>query len=193
MFNPMTDRGLDREAAEQISKSWWVLLLAGLVAVVAGIVILEIEWTVEDLALFVAILFIIRGIFRAVEPPMDGGGRGWNIAVGLLEMVVGIAFLVWPGPTLLVLAIFIGSWILVSGIFEIVGAISARHEFKMWWLVLIVGIIQVPLGLALLSRPVLTLQLAIVVAGVWAVMVGVLQIVLAFEVKRLPKMLDRAG
>jgi uncharacterized membrane protein HdeD (DUF308 family) len=187
MLNPMASGSVDKTAATEIAKSWWILLVAGIVSVVMGIVILSINWTAPDLALVVAILFIVRGVLQAVARPMDGTGRGWNIFIGGLEILVGIAFVSWPTPTLHVLAIFIGAWIVVSGIFHIVGAVSARHEVAGWWLALAIGLIELVIGIALLSRPVETLGLAIVLVGLWSIFAGAFQIAVSFEVKRLPE------
>lgn len=191
MLNPLSAATLDRETAAQVSKGWWILLVAGLVSIVAGILILTIEWTVSDLALFVSILFIVSGIFRAASRPIDGSPRTWNVIVGVLEVFVGIAFVSWPEPSLLTLAIFIGAWMVVSGLFVIVGAIANRHDVSLWWLYLIFGLIEVPLGIAMLNRPELTLTLAITVVGIWAVLVGVIQVIAGFEIKDLPDKLDR--
>ncbi|MEX2256216.1 MAG: DUF308 domain-containing protein [Acidimicrobiia bacterium] len=180
---------LDKDTADQISKGWWIILVAGIVSVIAGILILTIKWTVEDLAVFVSILFIVRGVFRLASRPVDGSERGWNLALGVLEVLVGIAFIAWPDPTLLTLAVFIGAWVLVSGIFTIIGSIANRDQVALWWLYLIFGIAEVPLGIVLLNRPNLTLALAIAMAGIWAVLVGTLEIVASFEVKDLARKL----
>jgi uncharacterized membrane protein HdeD (DUF308 family) len=190
MLNPMSSgAALDKDTADQISKGWWIILVAGIVSVIAGILILTIKWTVEDLAVFVSILFIVRGVFRLASRPVDGSERGWNLALGVLEVLVGIAFIAWPDPTLLTLAVFIGAWVLVSGIFTIIGSIANRDQVALWWLYLIFGIVEVPLGIVLLNRPNLTLALAIAMAGIWAVLVGTLEIVASFEVKDLARKL----
>src|SRR5689334_6201425 len=103
----------DRALAETVSKGWWILLLSGIVSAIAGILILSIDWTVEDLGLFVAILFIVRGVFQTMEVPMDGSGRGWNVTVGVIEILVGIAFVSWPDIGLYTLAIFLASWVIL--------------------------------------------------------------------------------
>ena len=191
MLNPMSAAKLDKATAEQVSKGWWILLLSGLTSVVAGILILTIRWTVEDLALFVSILFVVRGAFIATTYPLDGSPRPWNIFVGALSIFVGIAFLAWPGPSLLTLAIFIGAWIVVAGLFDIAGAVANRHDVKYWWLFLLFGVLEVGLGMVMLRRPGLTLAVAITVVGFWALVVGTLQVMAAFEVKDLPEKIKR--
>jgi uncharacterized membrane protein HdeD (DUF308 family) len=183
----------DRALAETVSKGWWILLLSGIVSAIAGILILSIDWTVEDLGLFVAILFIVRGVFQTMEVPMDGSGRGWNVTVGVIEILVGIAFVSWPDIGLYTLAIFIGAWVIVSGAFNVAGAIAHRHDVSLWWLFLVLGLVEIALGIVLLDRPELTLTIAIVAVGIWALLAGVFQIVAAFEVKNLPHLMDRAG
>ena len=191
MLNPTRRTTVDRPAAEALSKQWWILLLAGIFSVVVGIVILSVQWTLADLAAVVSIFFVVNGAFRAATPSVDNSGRQWNIGVGVAEILVGIAFLAWPGVSLLTLAIFIGAWVFVHGVFDLAGGISSRHDVKFWWLYVIIGAIEVALGIVLLDRPILSLALAIAVAGVWALVIGTLEIIVAFEVKHLPDTLDK--
>ncbi len=193
MLNPITRVTIDRDAAEKLSSQWWVLLLSGSLAVVVGVVILSIQWTVQDLATFAAIFLIVNGAFRMLTPTVDNSGREWTLGVGVAEVLVGIAFVAWPSVSLLTLAIFIGAWVLVHGVFDLAGGIGSRHDVKFWWLYVIVGVIEVPLGILLLDRPDLSLAIAIAVVGVWAVLIGMLEILVAFEVKHLPDTLDKLG
>src|SRR5260370_23385456 len=135
--NPITRVTLDRPAAEALSKQWWMLLLAGIFSAVVGIVILSVNWTLADLALVVSIFFVVNGAFRAATPPVDNTGRGWNLAVGILEIFVVISFLAWPGVSLLTLAIFIGAWVFVRRVFDLAGGISSRHDLPFCWLYMI--------------------------------------------------------
>ena len=139
MINPMTSGHVDQATAREIAKSWWIVLVAGIISVVVGMVILSIDWTAEDLAVIVAILFIVRGILQALSRPIDGTGRGWNVFIGILEVLVGVAFVSWPSPTLHVLAIFIGAWIVVSGVVHLLGALAHRHDGEQWVVTFVFG------------------------------------------------------
>ena len=73
---------------------------------------------------------------------------GWLLAFGVISILLGIALLVWPGRTVLVLAVFLGAYLLVSGIFEIVAAFASSDAptgFR--WLTGIAGFFAVLLGL----------------------------------------------
>jgi uncharacterized membrane protein HdeD (DUF308 family) len=189
LLNPLSDRDVfEVDEAEEVAKSWWLFLIAGLTSLVFGALILAIDWTVDELAAFVGVLFIIQGAAFLITKPLDGGTRSTNVIAGLLGIGAGIALLVWPGRGLYVLAVFVGIWVITSGLLHIVGAFVNRHA-PHWWLVLILGLIEVPIGIWAMRRPGLTLAVIVTLAGVWAIVTGIWQVLIAFEVRSLPKRL----
>lgn len=184
---------LTRAAAEQLASSWWVLLLNGAILVVAGFLIFSIDWTIRELATFIGALFIFQGIAEALTTGIDARVRRANVVAGLLSIAAGIAIIVWPGPGVVAVAIFLGAWLVVSGTLNIAGAFAARRLMPDgWWLLLLLGLLEIPLGVLALANPGGTLAAIITVGGIWAVAVGVTRIVLAFELKRLPESVDEA-
>jgi uncharacterized membrane protein HdeD (DUF308 family) len=59
---------LTREAAQQVARNWWVLLLNGALLVVAGFLVFSIDWTIRSLATFLGALFIFQGVCRRSRP-----------------------------------------------------------------------------------------------------------------------------
>jgi len=190
--NPFSMGSWTRDEINDVSSGWWALLIAGIISVVAGGIILFADWTVGDLAVFVGALFLFRGVFTMLSVPLDGSARGWSIALGLLEIGIGIAVWVWPGPTLLVVAFFIGWYVLFAGIMTIAGSISGRGVLPYWGLMLAIGITEVILSFWLLAQPGLTLVAAVWAIGLWCAIYGVVEIVLAFEVKHMSRRADDA-
>jgi uncharacterized membrane protein HdeD (DUF308 family) len=191
--NPLSPGSWTREQIDAVSRGWWVLAVTGVISVVAGGLILSIDWSVSDLAVFLGVLLVVRGIFTTFSVPIGGAFRGWSIALGLLETFVGIAVWVWPGPTLLVIAFFIGWWVLFSGIMTITGSIASRTVLPYWGWLLALGILETALAFWLLSRPGLTLVAAVIAIGLWSIVYGVTQIALAVEIKHLPQRADAAA
>jgi uncharacterized membrane protein HdeD (DUF308 family) len=191
--NPFSPGSWTRQQIDSVSRGWWVLLVSGIVALAAGGIILTFDWSVEDLAVFIGALLFFRGIFTMFSVPLDGAFRGWAVAFGLIETLVGIAVFVWPGPTLLVVAFFIGWYVLFAGIMTVAGSISGRGVIPYWGLMLAFGILEIVLSFYLLNRPGLTLVAAVFAIGIWAVIYGAIEIVLAFEVKNLPNRADAAS
>jgi uncharacterized membrane protein HdeD (DUF308 family) len=114
------------------------------------------------------------------------------VVAGLLSIASGIVIIAWPGPGVLAVAIFLGAWLIVSGTLAITGAFAARRLLPDWWLLLILGVLEIALGVLVLAAPGAALAALITVAGIWAVAIGVMRIVIAFELKRLPKDVDEA-
>jgi uncharacterized membrane protein HdeD (DUF308 family) len=178
------------EEAEAVASNWWVFLLSGIVSIVFGALILSIDWGVSSLAAFIGTLFIIEGVAIAITKPLDGGTRFTNLIVGGLGVAAGIALLVWPDKGLYTIAVFVGIFVILSGLLHIVGAFVNRHA-PHWWLVLILGLVEVPIGIWAMRRPGLTLAVIVTLTGVWAVVTGIWQCLIAFEVRNLPKRLSR--
>ncbi|WEV74847.1 DUF308 domain-containing protein [Bifidobacterium sp. ESL0798] len=109
--------------------------------------------------------------------------------VGVVALLLGLALLIWPGKTLVAVAIALGIYFVVSGVIRIIGAI-AENGLPGGWRVLdiIVGIILVIGGVVMLKNTVLsTAMLTILVTltvGIGWIMEGVMALV---ETWRLPK------
>jgi uncharacterized membrane protein HdeD (DUF308 family) len=179
--NPFTPTGALRE----VSRSWWVLLTMGIMSVVAGGIILSVDWQLEDLASFIGAVLVVRGMFTMLTLPLDGSERGWAVAQGLLEIAIGVMVWVWPEPTLLVVAWTIGWYVMFSGVTTIAGAISGRDVLPYWGFMVVLGILEVGVSFWLLARPGITLVAAVLAIGLWCILYGVALTVLSFDVKRL--------
>jgi uncharacterized membrane protein HdeD (DUF308 family) len=188
--NPLAPKSWSRELVRSVSSGWWVLLLSGIVSIVAGGIILLVDWSLNDLAVFLGVIFIVRGVFNMMSLPLDGSMRGWAVVLGLLEVGVGIAVLAWPEPTLLVIAAFIGWWILFSGVMTVAGSISGRRILPYWGLFLALGILEMVVGVWLLYRPGLTLLATVFAIGLWAILYGIVLTAASIELKNLPDRLD---
>src|SRR5690242_15266983 len=90
----------------------WKLALIGAVAVVAGVALLLVDWTVPQLAAFVAMLLVARGSLHVVTTDFEGVDGALATLRGVAEIGVGIALLAWPHPTLLVVAVLVGVLVL---------------------------------------------------------------------------------
>jgi len=181
---------LTRDAAERLSRNWTTLLFNGLVLIVAGVLIFSIDWSVRSLSTFIGALFIFEGIYAMLVAGIDN--RAANVLTGLLSAAAGVVIIAWPKPSLIVLGIFLGSWLIVVGTLTISGAFAARKVVPDWWLLLLLGLAEVPLGVLALADPGATLAAIITVGGIWAVAIGTTRIVLAFQLRQLPETVDQA-
>ncbi|MEW2413139.1 DUF308 domain-containing protein [Streptomyces sp. NPDC046866] len=114
-------------------------------------------------------------------------GASWKWALGsaLVTLAAGILVLVWPDETLHVLAVLIGLYLLLGGLFRFVSAFS-RHEHGERWPTLLAGVVFVIAGVLCLRGPQQTITvLALIVGMVWLVS-GMLGACRAVVIKDLP-------
>jgi uncharacterized membrane protein HdeD (DUF308 family) len=77
-----------------------------------------------------------------------GRSWGWLLMLGVFTLLFGVVLLVWPGKTLVVIAAFLGIYLLLSGIFQIVaGFATSGLDGGMRALAIVAGIVSVLLGL----------------------------------------------
>lgn len=183
-------RRLTRDAAERLARNWTTLLFNGVVLLIAGVLIFSIDWSVRSLSTFIGALFIFEGVWAMLTVGIDN--RIANLVTGVLSAAAGVAIIAWPSPSLIVLGIFLGSWLIVLGTISISGAFAARRVLSDWWLLLLLGLAEVSLGVLALANPGATLAAIITVGGIWAAVIGAMRIVFAFELRRLPQDVDEA-
>ena len=91
-----------------------------------------------------------------------------------------------PAWTTASLAASLGWLFLLVGIFWIFDAVAVRDESKLWLLGLAAGIIMVILAVwAGLQYSATKLATLLIVAGIWAVMRGVVDIVRGFQLRKI--------
>ena len=187
LMNPLNDRAeFGRADAEEASRHWGIFLFAGITSIVFGALILTIDWSVNSLGTFVGVLFILQGAVLAVTPSLDGSGRSSNLGAGVIAMAAGVALVAWPDKGLQTVGIFVGIFVLSLGLLHIVGALSNRHVPN-WWHMLVLGLLEVPIGVWAMRRPGQTIVLLVTLTGAWAVVSGIYQVLTAFELRKLPQ------
>lgn len=80
-------------------------------------------------------------------------GKHWGLVLtlGIVSVLIGIMALVWPGATILVVAILLAAYLIVSGIFQIVRGFSRGLSGGMRALLFISGALSLILGLIAIS------------------------------------------
>jgi uncharacterized membrane protein HdeD (DUF308 family) len=101
---------------------------------------------------------------------------------GIAAMLFGLAALFWPGLTLFTLIVFFGAYTFVDGVFAIVTGIRGSGGRR--WLLFADGVLGVLVGLIAFFSPGATALVLLYVIAVWAVLTGVLKVVMAIWLRR---------
>jgi uncharacterized membrane protein HdeD (DUF308 family) len=103
---------------------------------------------------------------------------------GIAAIVFGIIAFVYPGLTIATLVLFFGAWVLIDGIFRIVGAIGHRASDPDWGWQLVIGILGIVVGLLTFHAPQITALALVIYIAAWALMIGASEIAIAVKMRR---------
>jgi uncharacterized membrane protein HdeD (DUF308 family) len=111
--------------------------------------------------------------------------RHWWVPVlrGVAAIIFGMMAFVYPGLTVAVLVLLFGAWVLVDGIFRVVGAIGHRSSDPDWGWQLVIGILGIIIGFLTFRSPAITALALVIYIAAWALMIGVSEIVVAIKLR----------
>jgi uncharacterized membrane protein HdeD (DUF308 family) len=184
-------------AADVIVLNWWLLALRGLVAVLFGV--LAFIWpgiTLLSLVFLFGAYALVNGVLSLVaafKAPTRTANKGTLIVLGLVSIVAGLLTFFLPAITALGLVILIAAWAIANGVTEIVAAIKLRKVITNEWLLVLAGIVSVAFGILVLLQPGVGALALIWWIGSWAIVMGVLLMILAFKIRGLHGYVAVAG
>ncbi len=178
------------DLAGAMERMWGWYLAGGILAMMFGFLVLSYrEATLYVAAYFAGAFFIAVGLYHLVGSFGALKARWIYLVAGLISIGVGIALLVWPKETLFVVTILIGWVLLIWGIADIVHALMYR-QLPWWWMFLIRGFISILLGVWAIRHPGNALEVLVVVVGLWAILMGAVEIIGAFQARHARKHWD---
>ena len=183
--------GLSRDAVRGLTGSWWLFLILGVLWILFGMFVLSYNaGSLLALALFAGVTFIMTGITQVMDAGRAESWRWLYLVGGILSILAGIVAFIWPGRTLLVLAVILAWFLVFKGIVDIVGAL-VHHGRPYWWLGLILGILELLLGMWAAGYPGRSLFVFVNLVGIYAIFYGFTELFAAFDLRGLGRRLDR--
>jgi uncharacterized membrane protein HdeD (DUF308 family) len=108
----------------------------------------------------------------------------WLILLrGIAAIMFGVLSFIWPGLTLVTLVLFYGAFVLIDGVLALAHAIMGGNMGSRWWLAL-VGVAGIAAGILTFMWPGVTALVLLVFIAIWAIVLGVFQIVGAVRLRK---------
>ena len=180
-----------REIVEEAADRWWIFLVTGIAWLVFALLVFQWDYTT---VYAISYLFGVVALFAGVNEflGMAVSTTGWKIVrgiLGVLFIIAGIWALVHPHNAFLTIAALIGYFFLFKGIFDITVAFVAKEQFDIWWLQLLVGIVEILLAFWVSGSFENKTILLVVYVGVIGLSRGITELILAFKLKGLKRQL----
>jgi len=116
----------------------------------------------------------------AATQTMAGFDRGSLVLQGVLAILFGIAAVFWPGLTLVTLVYLFAAFVLIDGLVVLIVALLDLRDFTHSILALLLGLLEVGVGLYLLTHPKVSFATLIIVLGFSLIVRGLFSAVRAF-------------
>jgi uncharacterized membrane protein HdeD (DUF308 family) len=184
----------EREVLEEAANRWWIFLVSGIAWLVFALIVFQWNYTtVYAISILFGIVALIAGVneFFAIAVSTTG----WKIAhgiLGVLFVIAGIWAIVHPHNAFATLAALMGLFLLVKGIFDLSVAFMTKGYFDLWWLQLVLGIVEILLAFWVAGSFRNKAILLVVYVGIVALTRGITEIFLAFKLKGVGKELKAA-
>lgn len=171
-------------------KNWWVFLIIGILLIIGAIWMFKTPAkSFAGLSGLFSILILLSGIlsiFYALGNKDDIDNWGLFLAGGILDIVVGLVLLNYPGVTMLLFSLFVGFWLLFRGI----GTISTSFKFKKegesnWFWILIFGILIVIFAFMSIVNPLIGASYLVFTLAFSLLLLGIANVFISFKFKNI--------
>jgi uncharacterized membrane protein HdeD (DUF308 family) len=163
-----------------------MFLFRGLAAIVFGV--LTLVWpkiTLAVLVLLFGIFAVISGVTAIVAALRSREEHHWGVLLfeGILGVLAGAVALVWPGITALAFLFLIAAWAILTGVLELVAPLAFPMSFGRGLLFVLSGILSIVFGTLIAFQPAAGLLAVAWLIGIYAIIIGVMQVVVYFEAR----------
>lgn len=170
--------------SEVLAESWWAVGLRGILGIVFGLIcLLTPGIAVEVFVILFAAYMLVDGAFAIISGIRAArNGERWSLLIleGVVDIAAGAVAVFWPAITLVALIWVIAVWAIISGALMLGAAFGLNLNHGRWWLAL-GGIASIIFGILLVIEPLIGAVVLTMWIGAYAIIFGVLLLVLAFQ------------
>ena len=179
------------EVVEEAADRWWLFLITGIAWLVFALIVFQWDYaSVAAVSYLFGVVAIVIGVNEFMAISVSTTGWRWvRGLLGVLFVIAGIYALVHPYDTFQTLAMLVGLFLLVKGIFDLTVAFVTKDEFDLWWLQLVIGIVEILLAFWVAGDFRSKAILLVVYVGLIALARGITELFLAFKLKGLKRRL----
>jgi uncharacterized membrane protein HdeD (DUF308 family) len=177
----------EREALAEAGRSWWLLLAVGVLTTLLGIAcLIWTDKTVTVLAVLFGFYLLVSGVFQLAQSFGHTTNRALIAISGILSIILAVYMFkaISHDREATLLALFIGLAWLFRGITELIVGLQAKGVEGRGWLIT-GGLLMIIGAIVVFVYPDLAVGTLVVVSGIMLIVLGVSEIVGAFQIKKL--------
>ena len=169
----------------ELKSYWWLLLLSGILSILIGGALLF--WpgkTLTVVGFLIGLWMLLAGVMRFLIALFGGDtdGRWIILIVGIVGIALGIVVMRNPTETIAIIVLIAAVFWIISGLVDIFQGISDDGMENRGW-VIFGGVVAALAGAIVLLWPSASVLVLAVIAGVFFIVDGIMQIIAGFQVK----------
>lgn len=181
------------EKSKEAIRHWWLLLLLGILLFIVGVVVfLYPGESYLGMSLLFGLVILCSGVSEIVLSLSNKHlitGRGWLLAAGIIEVILGLILIFNMALSAAALPIFLGFWLLFRS-FTLIGLGGDMNSMQIsgsGWTIA-TGILLMLCSLAILIWPIVFgIQAVVIWVGLSFLMAGISTTVFSFQLKSAHK------
>ena len=181
------------EMMKDVADHWGLIVLLGVLSVILGLLAIAYPGaTIVTISIFFAAWLFVSGIFSLIgsfSRDGDTGSRVLAAIIGVLSIIVGWALLRTPFQSVEVFIFVIGIFFLIQGVMTFISAFAFKQGRNLRILSGLLGIIA---GLIVLTYPISSAVTLALIAGIWLIILGIMQVVAGFQLRSARDRLNAA-
>ena len=178
--------GADSNMSEALARNWWAIALRGVLAIVFGVIALVVPGvTMLSLVIVFAAYALVDGVLAIVAAVRSARRHErWGLLVleGVVDIAAGVLAFLWPGLTIVIFVLLVAAWAIVTGALMTAAAFRLQLDHGRWWLAL-GGLASLVYGVLLIIAPLIGALVLTWWLGAYALVFGVLLLILAFRLR----------
>lgn len=175
-------------------KTWWFLLVAGLILIFVGIFSFIAPFTTYlNLAKYSGYILLLNGALLSAVSTFHTTckrEKNWVFFESILDLGFGAILLFNPVFTFIAFPFIIGYWIAALGIIKIAASIALMRQVRGWPFILLTGVLATFFGLLIVNLPLEKLDNITQILGCFGMTMGALTLFDAYRFRKLDDTLN---
>jgi len=143
----------------------WILVLAGLLGVAAGIIVLaEPANALATLAVVTGIFLVFDGVLATVASLFEHvEGRQLGVLAAVIGVLIGVILIRHPIHGVLAIGFLLGLWLIAAGVVRL-AALAVLGHLRGWWT--LVAVIEIAAGIVIVASPRIAISTLALLVGI---------------------------
>lgn len=170
--------------------NWWLITIKGIILTLLGaLIIFNPVGGLLGVIIYIGLALLFSGIVItafSLRTRKENRNWGWHLNEGILDLLLGLFFLFYPGMTADLLPVILAFYSIFFGVYWIIQTVFiAINGCRFWAIALINGLAGLAIGFLVLTYPVISILTIVGLIGLAFMIYGLFLTMLSFQIRKM--------